>query len=209
MPEFRRSWPTALSLDHPVWVEDKDFDVERHLHRIAVPAPGGRAELGEMCGHIASLPLDRTRPLWEMCVIEGLDGTDAAGGRIAVLTKVHHAAVDGVTGANLMSQLCTTDPTRRRRSRWQPGGGDQLGSPGGGLLRFATRPLYLATRVLPVATVSPSSTPCAAPSPATAIAAPFAAPPTRSTPASPGARRLRRAGSRGTSRPSEPLRRQV
>ena len=105
MPEFREKVAdNRFNLDHPVWVEDKDFDVDRHLHRIGLPSPGGRTELSEIAGHIASLPLDRTRPLWEMWVIENIAGTDAQnGGRIAVMTKVHHAAVDGVTGANLMS----------------------------------------------------------------------------------------------------------
>ena len=112
MPEFREKLAdNRFNLDHPVWVEDKDFDVDRHLHRIGLPSPGGRVELAEICGHIASLPLDRSRPLWEMWVIENVAGTDAHdGGRIAVMTKVHHAGVDGVTGANLMSQLCSTEP---------------------------------------------------------------------------------------------------
>ena len=112
MPQFREKLADSrLNLDHPVWVDDKDFDVDRHLHRIGLPSPGGRHELAEICGHIASLPLDRTRPLWETWVIENIAGTDAhAGGRLAVMTKVHHAGVDGVTGANLMSQLCSTEP---------------------------------------------------------------------------------------------------
>jgi WS/DGAT/MGAT family acyltransferase len=112
IPTFREKLSnTFLNLDHPVWVEDEEFDIQRHVHRIGLPAPGGRVELAEICGHLASLPLDRRHPLWEMWVIEGLDGTDArAGGRLAVLTKVHHAAVDGVTGANLMSQLCSVEP---------------------------------------------------------------------------------------------------
>lgn len=111
MPEFREKLAnSALNLDHPVWVDDEDFQLHRHLHRIGLPPPGGRAELSQICGHIASLPLDRSRPLWEMWVIEGVAGTDGHhDGRLAVLTKVHHAAVDGVTGANLMSQLCTTE----------------------------------------------------------------------------------------------------
>ncbi|MBV8350524.1 MAG: wax ester/triacylglycerol synthase family O-acyltransferase, partial [Mycolicibacterium sp.] len=98
MPQFRESLANSpLNLDHPVWVDDKSFDVSRHLHRIGLPPPGGRAELSEICGHIASLPLDRSRPLWEMWVIEGIAGTDPyADGRLAVMTKVHHAGVDGV-----------------------------------------------------------------------------------------------------------------
>ncbi|MFZ3293643.1 wax ester/triacylglycerol synthase domain-containing protein, partial [Mycobacterium sp.] len=67
MPEFREKLADSpLNLDHPVWVEDNNFDVNRHLHRIGLPPPGGRTELAEICGHIAGLPLDRTRPLWEM-----------------------------------------------------------------------------------------------------------------------------------------------
>ncbi|WP_033709594.1 wax ester/triacylglycerol synthase domain-containing protein, partial [Mycobacterium avium] len=110
IPPFREKLADSpLNLDHPVWVDDEDFDIDRHLHRIAVPAPGGRAELSQICGHIAQTPLDRRRPLWEMWVIEGVAGTDChRDGRLAVMTKVHHAGVDGVTGANLMSQLCAT-----------------------------------------------------------------------------------------------------
>jgi len=152
MPEFRMKLADSfLNLDHPVWVEDNEFDVENHMHRIGLPAPGGRTELSEICGHIASLKLDRSRPLWEMWVIEGVGGTDAHdGGTLAVLTKVHHAAVDGVTGANLMSQLCSTEadaPAPEPVSA--PGGAGQLEIAARGLVRFATRPVHLATKVIP------------------------------------------------------------
>ena len=112
MPEFREKLADSLlNLDYPVWVEDNDFDVDRHLHRIGLPSPGGRRALAEICGHITALPLDRSRPLWEMWVIEGVADTDAhEGGRLAVMTKVHHAAVDGVTGASLLAQLCSIEP---------------------------------------------------------------------------------------------------
>ncbi|MCH9666679.1 MAG: wax ester/triacylglycerol synthase family O-acyltransferase [Actinomycetia bacterium] len=150
MPEFReRIADNRFNLDHPVWVEDKDFDVDRHLHRIGLPSPGGRTELAEICGHIASLPLDRSRPLWEMWVIENVAGTDAhAGGRIAVMTKVHHAGVDGVTGANLMSQLCSTEPDAPPPEAVD-GAGDasDLEIAVSGALRFASRPLKLANVV--------------------------------------------------------------
>ncbi|MGH3966690.1 MAG: wax ester/triacylglycerol synthase domain-containing protein, partial [Mycobacterium sp.] len=111
MPQFREKLADSpFNLDHPVWVDDDTFDIRRHLHRIGLPPPGGRVELSEICGHIAALPLDRSRPLWEMWVIEGVAGTDATqNGRLALMTKVHHACVDGVTGANLMSQLCSTE----------------------------------------------------------------------------------------------------
>ena len=147
MPEFREKLAdSAFNLDHPVWVEDNDFDVSRHLHRIGLPPPGGRVELAEIAGHIASLPLNRTRPLWEMWAIEGVAGTDAQqGGRMAVMTKVHHAAVDGVTGANLMSQLCTTEADAPAPEPVDGvGGGSEFEIALTGAVKFAARPLRLA-----------------------------------------------------------------
>jgi WS/DGAT/MGAT family acyltransferase len=150
MPEFREKLADSpLNLDHPVWVDDDTFDIDRHLHRIGLPPPGGRAELSEICGHIASLPLDRRRPLWEMWVIEGVAGTDChRDGRLAVLTKVHHAGVDGVTGANLMSQLCSTEADAPPPDPvGGVGGASGWQIAAGGLVRFATRPLKLANVV--------------------------------------------------------------
>ena len=98
VPEFtRRLRKVPMGLDHPIWVHDKHFDIDRHLHRLALPAPGGYAELTELTGHLAGLPLDRSRPLWEMWVIEGYDdglGHDA----VVIFMKMHHATVDGVSG---------------------------------------------------------------------------------------------------------------
>jgi diacylglycerol O-acyltransferase len=106
IPAFRRRLhQVPLGLDHPVWVDDSDFDIDRHVHRLAVPAPGGSAELADLCAHMAGIPLDRSRPLWEMCVIEGL-----ASGQVAVFTKMHHATVDGVSGSNMISVLCSLEP---------------------------------------------------------------------------------------------------
>jgi diacylglycerol O-acyltransferase len=106
IPAFRRKLrQVPLEIDHPVWVDDADFDIDRHVHRLAVPAPGGRAELAELCAHMAGIPLDRSRPLWEMNVIEGL-----ASGQVAVFTKMHHATVDGVSGSNMISVLCSLEP---------------------------------------------------------------------------------------------------
>ena len=136
MPQFREKLADSrFNPDHPVWVDDEDFDVDRHLHRIGLPSPGGRQELAEICGHIASLPLDRTRPLWEMWVIENIAGTDAhEGGRLAVMTKVHHAGVDGVTGrqpdvAAVQHRTRRARPRagRRRRRRQRTGDRGQRG----------------------------------------------------------------------------------
>lgn len=180
MPEFRMKLADSfLNIDHPVWLEDNDFDVDRHVHRIGLPAPGGRLELSEICGHIASLPLDRSRPLWEMWVIEGVAGTDVHdGGVLAVLTKVHHAAVDGVTGANLMSQLCSTEAAAPPPEPVAaPGGASQLEIAARGLARFATRPANLVTKVLPTTVGTVVDTVQRAVSGA-AMTSPFSAPPT-------------------------------
>jgi len=106
VPPFRRRLvEVPLNLAHPVWIDDPDFDIDFHIRRIGCPAPGGRRELGEMAGQIASTPLDRTRPLWELWVIEGLKQD-----RVGVVTKVHHSAIDGSSGAELMVHLFDMEP---------------------------------------------------------------------------------------------------
>jgi WS/DGAT/MGAT family acyltransferase len=93
-PPFRRRLrEVPFGLHHPLWIEDPDFDLDWHLRRVAVPAPGGPRELAELAAHLNAIPLDRSRPLWEMWLIDGV-----AGGHVAVLTKVHHAAMDGASG---------------------------------------------------------------------------------------------------------------
>ncbi len=100
-PPFRRRLvEVPFGLNHPVWIEDPDFDLDWHLRHIAVPQPGTMAELSELVGHLVAMPLDRNRPLWEAWLIEGLED-----GHVAVLTKVHHAAIDGASGEELMVAL--------------------------------------------------------------------------------------------------------
>ena len=158
-------------------MEDEDFDVQRHLHRIGLPAPGGRAELAEICGHLAALPLHRRHPLWEMWVIEGLSGTGTRKrGRMAVMTKVHHAAVDGVTGANLMSQLCSVLPDAPPPEPVEASAeANPLRIALGGLGRFAARPIKLATNVLPTTVTTVIET-VRRVADGRAMASPFAAP---------------------------------
>lgn len=104
-PFRRRLVEVPFGIHHPVWIEDPDFDLDWHIRHIAVPAPGGPRELAELAAHLDSLHLDRSRPLWELWVMEGL-----AGGRIATLTKVHHAAIDGASGAELTVSLFDLSP---------------------------------------------------------------------------------------------------
>jgi diacylglycerol O-acyltransferase / wax synthase len=180
IPEFRAKLADSqLNLDYPVWVDDDAFDLDRHLQRIGLPSPGGRRELAEVCGHIASAPLDRSRPLWEMWVIEGVADTDPrAGGLLAVMTKVHHAAVDGVTGANLLSQLCSVEPDVPVPEPVEgPGKAGPLQIAASGLLRFASRPWQLAN-LMPSTVATIVKTLRRARGGLT-MAAPFAAPATR------------------------------
>ena len=107
-----------LKFHHPMWRENCEVDLEYHVRPYRVDRPGGRRELDAAVGKIASTPLDRSRPLWEMYFIEGL-----ANGRIAVLGKIHHALADGVASANLMVRgmdLQSGPPGRNSSARHSP-----------------------------------------------------------------------------------------
>ena len=93
-----------MKLHHPMWVLNDHIDFDYHVRQAHVPAPGGRRELDQLIGEIASTPLDRSRPLWEMYVAEGL-----ADNRIAIIHKVHHVLADGVASANQMAMAMATD----------------------------------------------------------------------------------------------------
>jgi WS/DGAT/MGAT family acyltransferase len=106
LPPFRRRLvEVPFQLHHPLWIEDPDFDLDYHMRRAALPSPGGEEELAEFAADVMSRPLDRTRPLWEMYVIEGLEN-----GLIATVTKTHHAAIDGVSGNELTVNLLDLQP---------------------------------------------------------------------------------------------------
>jgi diacylglycerol O-acyltransferase len=97
---YRKIIRVPLGIDHPIWADDPDFDLEAHIHRVACPAPGGAHELADLAGALAGIPLDRNRPLWDMWFVEGLEH-----GYVGLVAKMHHATIDGVSGANLMMHL--------------------------------------------------------------------------------------------------------
>ena len=109
IPPFRRRLvQVPLGLDQPYWIEDGDFDIEYHVRELALPAPGDDRQLAEQAARLHARPLDRNRPLWELYLIHGL-----AGDRMAIYTKVHHAAIDGVSGNDILSAVLDLDPAGR------------------------------------------------------------------------------------------------
>jgi WS/DGAT/MGAT family acyltransferase len=103
LPPFRRRIvEVPLGFHHPVWIEDPAFDLDYHVRRTTVPAPGGPREMDAVISEIASTPLDRRRPLWEIWFLEGL-----AGGRVAAVGKIHHTVADGVAVAGLLANVMT------------------------------------------------------------------------------------------------------
>lgn len=93
----KRVQRSMLGLRAPVWEDDPDFDLSDHVRRVAVPAPGGRAEVAEVMGQLMAERMDRDHPLWDVTLVEGL-----AGGRWGLLSRVHHALADGVSGTALL-----------------------------------------------------------------------------------------------------------
>ncbi|HLF32429.1 MAG TPA: wax ester/triacylglycerol synthase family O-acyltransferase [Xanthomonadales bacterium] len=103
-----------LSLSHPYWINDPHFRLESHLPRLELPAPGGMQELMQLAAQVFGRTLDRNRPLWELSFIEGLDRVPGlAPGSFALISKVHHAAVDGGSGVELMGALLDLESTPR------------------------------------------------------------------------------------------------
>jgi WS/DGAT/MGAT family acyltransferase len=111
----RRLVRVPFDLHHPVWVEDPDFDLDYHVRRVGVPSPGTLRELCDIAGDFTSRPLDRSKPLWELVVAEGLEG-----GQVGLLAKVHHSTIDGVSGAELMVHLFDLEPEPAPQEEPQP-----------------------------------------------------------------------------------------
>src|SRR3954469_22932066 len=93
-----------LGIANPVWVDDEHYNPDRHVRRVALPAPGGREQLEELVGDLMSERLDRSRALWQLHVVEGL-----AGGRTGLVARMHHALVDGIAAVDVSTVVL--DPT--------------------------------------------------------------------------------------------------
>lgn len=106
LPPFRRRVVhVPLDLDHPVWIEDPDFDIDKHLHRVVLPADAGPREVAKVVSEIAGRQLDRSRPLWEITAVEGL-----AGGRTVFIAKLHHCLADGTAASELLANVLMVSP---------------------------------------------------------------------------------------------------
>ena len=105
LPRYRQKLAFAPLSGRPVWIDDSHFDLDYHLRHTALPAPGSEDDLNRMAGRVLSQPLDRDRPLWEMWLVEGLERD-----RFALLLKMHHCMVDGVSGVSLLTTLFRSAP---------------------------------------------------------------------------------------------------
>lgn len=148
-PLRRRLREVPLGLDHPYWIDDPDFDLDFHVRHTAVAPPGDDHQLGELVARIVARPLDRARPLWESYVIEGFPDQ-----RFAVLTKVHHATVDGASGVELLTLMLDQDPAGDdlppAEDTWEPdpapSDNEMLLRGLGGLVRKPGRAVLLSAR---------------------------------------------------------------
>lgn len=137
---------TPLGLAQPTWIDDPGFDLAYHVRHAALPRPGGMDQLLEYAARILSRPLDRSRPLWELYVVDGLED-----GRIAIVGKNHHAMIDGMAGVDILGVLMDTDPSSPdelpRTQPWEP-----HQPPGrvdralGAVKEIATQPTQLVSR---------------------------------------------------------------
>jgi WS/DGAT/MGAT family acyltransferase len=150
-PLRRRLRNVPFGLDHPFWIEDPAFDLDFHVRHTAVAPPGGEDQVSELVARLIARPLDRSRPLWETYVIEGLPDD-----RFAILTKVHHATIDGASGAELLTMMLDQDPAGDElplvTSEWRPAqvptDVEVLARAVPGLVRKPGRAIVLTTRTV-------------------------------------------------------------
>jgi WS/DGAT/MGAT family acyltransferase len=139
-----------FGIDYPYWVQDSNFDLEYHVRHVALPKPGDWRQLCILAARIYARPLDLSRPPWEMTVIEGLDNIEGVPkGSYAIVSKVHHVAIDGMSGIELMQATHSLKPTREpleTLDEWKPEGNpSQIGLFSRGLMRASTLPFRQAT----------------------------------------------------------------
>ena len=118
IPRYRQVLAYTPLEGHPVWVDDQHFNIEYHVRHASLPRPGDEDQLKGLSGRVMSQQLDRSKPLWEMWVVEGLEGGD----RFAIVSKVHHCMVDGMASVDLLAVLLTIEPTDHADPpvRWVP-----------------------------------------------------------------------------------------
>jgi diacylglycerol O-acyltransferase / wax synthase len=153
LPPFRWRLKTVpFGLDYPYWIDDPDFDLEYHVRELAIPAPATDEKIAEQVARIFSRPLDRARPLWELYLIHGLED-----GNVGLLTKIHHAAVDGMSGAEILSVLLDLSPEGREPP---PPSGNGAGDREPGALQMLARAALGAPRYFErVVRATPSTLP--------------------------------------------------
>jgi WS/DGAT/MGAT family acyltransferase len=153
LPPLRwRLVEVPFDADYPYWVDDTHFDLDFHVREIALPAPGDGAQLAEQVARLHSRPLDRAKPLWELYVISGLSTGDTA-----VYTKIHHAVIDGVSGAEITGMLLDLTPEVREAeppdgnvmAGRRPGQWEMLGRALVGLPRYPLRVLRALPNAVP------------------------------------------------------------
>ena len=144
LPMFRQRYlPTPFGIHNPIWVDDPEFDLDAHVRYVACPAPGGMREFCALVEQVYANPLDRKRPLWQMWVVEGLEG-----GRVALVTLFHHAYTDGIGAIEMMQNVFNEalEVTPRGPAAWEPG---PLPSPSR-RLAWALRDLPAVLRKVPL-----------------------------------------------------------
>lgn len=114
-PFRRRLVEVPFGLDRPYWINDPDFELDFHIRHLAVPGKGGPKAVGELISRLIARPMDRSRPLWEVYVIEGLPGDD-----FGVFTKVHHSTIDGAAGAEMLSMILADADPDAGPDTWRP-----------------------------------------------------------------------------------------
>ncbi len=179
----RRLVHMPMGLDKPLWIDDPDFNLDWHLHHTALPRPGDWRQLRRLCSRIFSQPLDRSRPLWEMVFVEGLDEIpQIPPGSVAVINKIHHACIDGMSGTDIVGMLfdLTVEPREippapERRVAPLPSDLELLGH---AAMSIAARPKKLPRLLADAAAAVGGAAALAKASPETPPTLPFGAPPT-------------------------------